>query len=318
MTGTRQSKAAVVRSFWHGGELGPYQQLCLASFVANGFRAEIFCYDHNLKTPSWIERRDANEILPVQTVLHYQDGFGRGSPALHANFFRYEMLYALGGWWIDCDMLMLDTSLPHDTLFMAYQQDELCGNSILRFPAGHALLSAAKHVCEQVGEAVTFWGQTGPYLLTKLLQEYGLENQVRPATAAYPIPWTDVPVFFDPDRADEVMERCRQSLAVHLFNEVWRGAGVPYWLGPPPGSFLDRMFRRLDLNPKFTDRMRYWEIERWINNRNQVIILQRSTERKQMEYDKLNKEITAIKNSTTWTMTRPARRFVELIRRIGH
>jgi hypothetical protein len=97
------SDRQTVRCFWHGSDLGPYQLLCLGSFVRRAHGIELFTYDTGLAVPDWITRRDANEILPVDRVLHYRSGFGQGSPALHSDLFRYAMLHELGGWWIDLE-----------------------------------------------------------------------------------------------------------------------------------------------------------------------------------------------------------------------
>jgi hypothetical protein len=90
----------VFRSFWHGSPLSPYQLLCLRSFVDRGHTVEVFTHGRELSVPDWVQQRDAHEIFPTDHVLHYQSGFGAGSPSLHSNLFRYMMLQQLGGWWI--------------------------------------------------------------------------------------------------------------------------------------------------------------------------------------------------------------------------
>jgi hypothetical protein len=101
-----------VRSFWHGSLLNPYLLLCLRSFVRRGCRVEVFSYEADPGFPEWIVARDAREIVPAQSVLLYRKGPGAGSPALHANLFRFALLDRLGGWWIDTDIAMLRGLLP--------------------------------------------------------------------------------------------------------------------------------------------------------------------------------------------------------------
>ena len=78
----------LVRSFWHGRPLGPYEELCLRSFHDRGYAVEVFLYDKHLKLPEIAVRRDAAEIWPCNEVMMFQDGFGAGSSALHADLFR--------------------------------------------------------------------------------------------------------------------------------------------------------------------------------------------------------------------------------------
>jgi hypothetical protein len=257
-------EAQIFRTFWHGRPLGPYQILCLRSFVARGYRIELFSYDDQLAVPDWIVRKDAQQLLPADRILQYRSGWGRGSPALHANLFRYALLYRLGGWWIDTDVVLLRSELPAAPIFFAAERDFSTGtevdtpfgNAIMRFPRQHPLLAEAIERCLAVGESAR-WGQTGPTLLTELINKYELTPYANPPCAAYPVRWRDFAAFFDPARCDETRSRCKDSTFVHLWNEMWRHSRVPDVLGPPAGSFLDWLTSRLDIDLKFGSRMQF-------------------------------------------------------------
>lgn len=261
------------RGFWHGCELGPYQLLCLRSFVTHGHQVEVFSYDRGLSVPDWVALRDAGEILPTDHVLHYRTGFGAGSPALHSNLFRYAMLHRLGGWWIDLDVVMLRPDPPPEEVFVAVatQAGDVTGNAVIKFPQGHELLAEAVDRCTALGENVSFWGETGPLLLTELLEKHGLAPYRRPAASAYPVPWSELVALFDPARCAEVQNRCIESYFLHLFNEAWRGSGIPVGLGPPEGSFLDQLFGRHDVDARFRERIKLPDVTRWIANRKEWI-----------------------------------------------
>jgi hypothetical protein len=265
----------IFRGFWHGSPIGPYQLLCLRSFVRHGHRVEVFTYD-DLNMPEWITRRDAREIFHANRILQYQSGFGRGSPALHSNLFRYVMLRKLGGWWVDIDVLLLEPKFPVSEFYFAQAaKDYMTVNtSVIKFPAGHPLLVDAVERCLALGENVSAWGQTGPTLLTELLEKHELLRFSRPWQTTYPVAWTDVIGLFDPARREEIASRCRGSIFLHLFNEIWRGAGIPGDLGPPAGSFLDLLFAENDLRTNFPARMNFENVTRWIMNRHDRIMLE--------------------------------------------
>lgn len=317
MTATQAEKPSIMRAFWHGAPLSLYQLLCLRSFIDHGHRVELFTHgDDELNVPSWLERRDAREIFDPGFVLRYRDGFGSGSPSLHSNLLRYAILHRLGGWWIDCDVLLLAPDLPDAPVFIAYQADtpKLCGTSLIKFPAGAGLLEEAMEECLRVSESAV-WGQTGPSLLTTLVQKHDLVRLVRPSRTVYPIDWTEIAVLFDPCRTDAVIAQCAQSLAIHLFNEVWRGAGLPSWLGPPSRSFLDRMFQQHDLSSHFTEHMRYAELERWIRNRNDAIVnLEKAADARRTAVQ-LETQLRTVHQSTSWRVTAPLRMFARLMSR---
>ena len=50
--------------------------------------------------------------------------------------------------------------------------------------------------------------------------------------------------FLLPESCDEVEARIAGATFVHLWNEMWRKAGMPKTIAPPRGCWLDRMFER--------------------------------------------------------------------------
>src|SRR5262245_11604013 len=97
----------IFRSFWHGSSLGWIARLSLSSFVTRGHVVELFSYAPVAGLPDGVILRDASDVLPCDRVFTYQTGGDAGSPSLHSNLFRYKLLYDLGGWWIDTDVLLL-------------------------------------------------------------------------------------------------------------------------------------------------------------------------------------------------------------------
>ncbi len=259
MTSEGSYQGQIVRTFWHGGQLNQYQLFCLRSFVARGHRVDVFCYEDGFVVPDWMVRRDAREILPADRILHYRSGPGQGSPALHSNLFRYAKLHRLGGWWVDADVVLFGSDLPlNSPVFFA---DEVphsgqFGMSILKFPPQHPLLSEAVVRCLAIGEAAP-WGQTGPVLFTDLANKYQLARYASAQKAAYPISWWDFAALFDPERCDEIRSCCTESTFIHLYNEMWRRAGIPSDFGPPHGSFVDWLISHMDFDLKFCGRLQF-------------------------------------------------------------
>jgi len=252
-----------LRTFWHGNALGPYNLLGPRSFVDRGHRIELFTYDPTIVVPDWIVRRDANEIWEAAHVLSYRKDLGRGSFALHANLFRYAMLHKLGGWWIDLDLVLLHPELPADQIYFPL---ETCDPpratfSVLKFPPAHPALAEAINRCVAVGEEPLF-GETGADLLTEMVVKHDLARFGHRLHDAYPIPALDIAALFDPDRCEEVQKRCADSRFIHLFNETWRRAGIPRYLGPPQGSFIDHLLLKHGFEVP-EPRMEFTDLKRW-------------------------------------------------------
>jgi LPS sulfotransferase NodH len=260
----QSSQPERIRGFWHGSQLGPYQLLGLRSFADRGHRIELFTYDSTIAVPGWIVRRDANEIFPTDHVLAYQNDLGRGSFALHSNLFRYAMLHKLGGWGLDLDIVLLRPDLPKaDIYFAVGSLDPIQATfAAIKFPAGHPALAEAVERCLALGETAPLYGETGPDLFTEMVAKHDLAQFGQPMETTYPISALDVPSLFDPDKFDELEDRCANSQFVHLFNETWRRAGIPSYLGPPAGSFIDNLLRKHGLEVPFP-RMKFSDVKRW-------------------------------------------------------
>jgi hypothetical protein len=267
-----QPRAEAVRSFWHGEPLNAYQLLCLRSFAVHGIRVELYSYDPSLAVPDGVERKDAAEVLPPERVLRYRSGTGPGSFAVHTNLFRYAVLHRLGGWWADPDLLLLRGDLPQDEIFLAAsgQLDQVSCN-LVKFPSGHPLLADA--MARSAALDVELWAQAGQPLLTVLIKQHGLAWLCRPRTDSSPIAWFELPMLFDPSRVDEVRDRCTAAYALDLHDEVWRGAGIPFRLAPPEGSYIDLALHRHDLGFPFPARMDFADAARWIENLRNSIAL---------------------------------------------
>jgi hypothetical protein len=317
MTPQRATVAQTFRGFWHGPPLGPYQLLCLQSFVAQGHCVEVFTYDRDLAVPDWITRRDAREILAGDHVLRYRTGLGAGSPALHANLFRYALLHQLGGWWVDLDVVLLHPDPTPDEIFIVFdpRPEPFVGNAIMHFPCGHALLAEAVERCVALGENVAFWGQTGPSLMTELSGKYGLLQLCKPAQLACPVDGFEIAALFDPARCDDIRQRCAASWFLHALNEIWREAGVPRELGPPQGSFLDWLYAEYDCGVKFQERMEIGDVMRWFENRNALVrLLERNRELEWVCRD-IATVRDAVLTSTSWRISAPLRGLAHLTRR---
>jgi hypothetical protein len=252
-----------VRCFWHGSPLGPYHLMGMRSFVDQGHLVELFTYDPTIAVPDWIVRRDANEIWPTSHVLTYRHGLGQGSLALHSNLFRYAMLHRLGGWWIDHDVILLCHELPTQDIFFSLETCDpvrvTC--SVLKFPAGHPALAEALARCVTAGES-PLYGETGADLLTEVVAKHQLAGHGQAMETTYPLSALDVPAMFDPAQRDQLRARCAQSTFVHLFNETWRRAGIPNYLGPPAGSFIDEVLQSHGFEAPLP-RMEIGDVRRW-------------------------------------------------------
>lgn len=234
---------------WTGSRLSQLERLCLTSFVANGHDVHLYTYDSSLQgVPPGVDVMDAREVLPSSAVTRYgvRAGVGRGSLAGFSDLFRFKLLYDRGGWWVDTDVVALDTFTDSDPPIAA-QRDDPGGRSgvatcVLRLEQRSA---AARYLYETAAAtdlAAIDWGEIGPALLWDAVRRFGLAEWVACPDDYCPIDWSDVGRLTMPG-----VSLPPRAKAVHFWNEMWRRAALDKDAAPPRGSVYQRLLARYDL-----------------------------------------------------------------------
>jgi hypothetical protein len=283
-----------------------YQRLALKSFIDCGFEYTLYSY-RKCEVPRGVELRDANEIVREERVSFYgarADG-GQGGISGFSNLFRYHLLRKVGGWWVDADVICLSEKVPETDIFIGWEDEDLVGNAILKLPSGHRL---ARELCDAADRAGTniAWGETGPYLLTRLVKEHGLLEVVSAQATGFPVRWRDALDLLIPQQREQVREQVKSSTSLHIWNEILRRAVVFTWMAPPPESFIAELFSRHGVSfgdaPVYTaDQIQRLSDNYW--NVRSVDELQRS-----------RAAISELKSSKSWRVTAGARYVSNLLR----
>ena len=203
------------QSFWAGGSLTPYEMLCLRSFIDRGHTFDLYTFEPSLSVPAGVRIRNAADILPPEEFFVYEDGPGKGSPAAFANLFRYKLLTEKGGWWVDTDVVCLSSDIPDFTEFFAAEDDTLINVAILRFPPRHPLMIRCLDEARRMGRAVR-WGDTGPFLFTRTVNELGYQDRTLPTEICYSLHHYRATDILRPSRCAGLIEQMKSSLFVHL------------------------------------------------------------------------------------------------------
>jgi len=221
---------AVFRTFWPA-QPSPYHKLGVLSAQALGFPVEVLSY-RRVEVPQGVGWRDASGIVPGADHGHED----LRSP--HMSLLRYRVLDALGGWWIDPDVMMVRAPRNDSAVFIAAEECDVAGAAVLAAEPGHRLFRAAAGIAESAGASGDA-SHLGTILLTRLTHELGLGGSMQPASTAYELAHYEVWKLFDPERREEVERRLEASRFCCTWHEVWRRAALDFWSAPPRGSYLD-------------------------------------------------------------------------------
>jgi hypothetical protein len=83
-------------------------------------------------------------------------------------------------------------------------------------------------------------------------------------------------------------------LRLDLHDEVWRGAGIPFKLAPPEGSYIDLALRQHDPGLHFPERTDFANAARWIENLRNSIALDAQLRALQTSHHELETKYRAL------------------------
>jgi len=245
----------VCNALWIGQTLGPTERACLLSFAEAGHRVDLYVYEELADVPHGVNVVDAATLLPRDKIIRHTS---TGSYSLFSNRFRYALMKAGLGLWIDCDLLCLKPVLDSPFTF-GRQDDRLINGAILKLPHDHPVLDDLIEPFEtrkwippwtrlhhwvrhwirhrldaEFGIQDMAWGTSGPAALTYFLGRHGLAGKAQPPDVFYPIGWREVAMLVSPDQAPLIARITAQTLCIHLWHHSLNSRDVT----AEPGSFL--------------------------------------------------------------------------------
>ncbi len=198
-----------IASLWIGGKLSWLEQLCLVSFVDAGHETTLYSYAPIENLPRGVKAASAEEIFPSDPMYRHAR---TGSPAIHADLFRLNLLQKTDQIWVDADMYCYRPFAFDTPYVFGWEKPGLVCNAVLGLPSNSATLTGlldffkdeyaiapwlkpwqqrelaeARDAGEPVHMTAQSWGFTGPSAVTYFLQKTGEIEHARPEMAFYPI-----------------------------------------------------------------------------------------------------------------------------------
>ena len=228
------------------GELSKLERMALRSFVANGHTVHLYAYDDLAGVPEGVEVIDARAVLAEDRIFRYgpEAGAGAGSLANFANLFRYKLLYEMGGWWVDADVVCLKP-FAFEAPYVFGQEDETSINcAVMRMPRESDVAKALYEEALARGSN-TRWGETGPQLFTRMVKEFDLGGFALPPGTFYPVHYKLALLLFIADGEGRLTDLLRDAYGVHFWNESLRQNGGDKNADFPATSLYERLKARI-------------------------------------------------------------------------
>src|SRR6185369_1712606 len=201
-------------------------------FLHHGHEFHLYLNGACEGTPPGTTTRNCREILPNDPVHRFQKGYGRGSPALFSDLFRFALLLQQGGWWVDLDVIaMKPFKFAGDyVLGMARgsRGHPRVAAGVIHVPRESELMRRCLDSLRNMDLLRARWGETGPSLLGRMTAGMGMEEAMQPPEVFYPI---DAPDFW---RCIRPRQALPDATAVHLWAQLWRHYAIN-----PDGQFSE-------------------------------------------------------------------------------
>jgi hypothetical protein len=232
----------VIQGLWVGSKLSAMERISISSFLAHGHEYHLYAYDQVDGVPAGTIVKDASEILPSSQIFQYRE---HKSYSGFSNFFRYKLLLERGGWWVDTDLICLRPFyFPAEYVF-ATERDpngrEFVTSGIIKAPRGSEIMNVAWQTCQAKNTDELQWGETGPTLMHHLVLRRPLSQYISSPDVFCPI---DSAKWFDAILPGRRLSFGPESVAVHLWNELWRRLDLDKNETYPPNSLYEQLKTR--------------------------------------------------------------------------
>lgn len=246
----------VINGLWispDGKPLSNLERLCIHSFCANGHDFRLWVYGDIPNIPQdtsggKIEVCDGNEILSKDKIFVYHN-----SLAGFSDWFRWELMRQVGGWYVDMDVVCFHPLDFPDAVYIGRENDTLFNSAVMKFPANHQIVAAIADACANPSKIVPWddrkrrrrktirqikfwrnpfesmsWGEAGgPDGLTRALNHFDARRFGGAFYDFAPISWDNPSQFTDESlHSRQMLEPLlTHSYGCHFYHNAWARNG---------------------------------------------------------------------------------------------
>ena len=238
-------KKITANFFWNSNYLSIYENLCLTSFVKNGFNVNLYSFC-NIKLPKGVKLKNASIILDKKEIKRYKHAGKKNCLAAFADKFRIELQKKKLGWWFDLDVICLKNvkyflKLERKNKFIIGIETKNKINTAVLKINDDSLVDQISEKIKNFGYNIK-WGEIGPTLVTKILKSKKILHKAQPKYKFYAINFENFKLFLLPEYKIIAKNLTRLSFTTHTYNQIFSRFGIPKNIMPPKGSFLYEVF----------------------------------------------------------------------------
>ena len=265
----------IINGLWgcrEGETLSNLERLCIYSFCANGHDFRLWTYYDvdNVPTdtaPGKVIIGDAESVLPKSKMF-----FAKSDLATFSDWFRWELMRQIGGWWADMDMVALRPIDFADDVMLGKEAYGSINPAFMKFPKGHYFAEAIAGACANPNKIVPwdtrkrwlrkmlrrilFWQKShswlsrgeggGPGACALAARHFGVFDVAKPAWISTYILFQHINFLFDEElhQAGLLQPILQNCYAMHFWSNILSKEGIDRNGQFPPNSPFEILKRR--------------------------------------------------------------------------
>jgi hypothetical protein len=253
-----------IQSMWIGESLSKIERACIQSFLNNNINYYLYVYEDVKNIPDGVKILDANNVIRENEIVTYKEASGThhgqgGSYAGFADRFRWTLMYKLGGCWVDTDVCCIKKfETPAEKVAGELHRDSRthASTQFLHFNAGNSMMEDFYDHCNSIDCSNIKWGDIGPKLIDDKINNCAYwkgDGHYADYTLDYrnfnAIPYWDWRLFLSNSKDNvkkiDKIKNDENVFCMHLWNEMWRRAGVNKNGDFDSGSFISNLIKSL-------------------------------------------------------------------------
>ncbi len=243
-----------IKSLWIGNHLSPLELLSINSYLHNGHELELYTYNNIVNVPAEVKLKDARVIIPENEMIAIKSDQNLHGLPNFSDFFRYKLLYELGGWWSDLDAVCLRPyDFNQEYVFMqefSIPKKPISVGGVMKCPVRSPIMEfcfSKAYEMHSMSNKYTYTS-VGPDLMDKAVEVFNLRQFSFPPSYFAPIPWFEInhSLF-------SAINKLEGSYSLHLYNSIWDGENLPRYGLYPRDSLFENLKRQYGVHTSLSD-----------------------------------------------------------------
>jgi hypothetical protein len=240
----KESQNDTIQSLWIGDSLSDLEIMSINSYLATHKKFHLYVYKDIKNVPNGVTLKDASEIWTYEESM---EKLPSGLQAI-SNFFRLQLLFEKGGYWVDLDNISLKKYDFKTSYVFGRDSVDFYNNNVIKAPKrstflGLILNDLREDLYDDFESSDNSNVEYGPNLLSKYISYYDYDIYATKKVAFNCLSYDRVHELFL-DRPNKDLPFNLEVYSIHLFNDSIKKLGYDKTKKYPKNSIYECLKER--------------------------------------------------------------------------